>query len=220
MSRRKSEFADNPWFADNLSAIMESKGVKNARLARWLGVSREIVGQWRRGNAEGEAVYPNREHFEALCCALECEEDDLLQPQESPQGWMPIAAWARREGIPTQRARDLFEWRILSGERRTPHTILVPVELKAPPESLGKRPKIVLMAKRRPRWVPIFHANFPRLVKEAGITYTAIGEQVGVQSNSVSHWANARNYPDQSRLPLIAKALGVPMQALIGDMRL
>jgi transcriptional regulator with XRE-family HTH domain len=216
---RKSASAENPRFAANLAAIMDRQGINNARLARWLGVSREIVGQWRKGEAR-----PTEDHFDALRIALQCTRDDLVAQCPQAEDVLPITAWARREGIPIQRAKDLFALRILTGERNTPFTTLVPTHLTVPRDMDSKR--AVLMAKRRPRWVPIFHSNFPRLVKARGMDYMTIAKAVGVTEWAVSNWASSqmsgqiRYYPTQERLPHIAEALGVPIRALIGDMLL
>jgi len=209
---RRSSIAENPWFADNLSRLMTEQGLSNARLARWLSVSREIIRQWRN-----RKTAPSEEHFEALCAALQCQDDDLLtQHATPPQPMLPIGEWARREGIPCQRARDLFALRILTGEKRTAFETLVPVEAKAPPESKN----LVLVAKRRPRWVPTFHANFPRLMEQSTVDRTTLGLMVGVQSNAVYHWLKGRNYPEERRLPEIAHALGISIDKLIGDAEL
>ena len=191
---------------------MTEQGLSNARLARWLSVSREIIRQWR-----SRKTAPSEEHFEELCAALRCTDDDLLTQYTEPQiPMLPIGDWARREGIPCQRARDLFALRILGGERRTAFETLVPVEAKAPPDSKN----LVLVAKRRPRWVPAFHANFPRLMDQAPVDRTTLGLMVGVQSNAVYHWLKGRNYPEERRLPEIAQALGVRVDELIGEAEL
>ena len=125
---------------------------------------------------------------------------------------LPLSTWAHREGIPVGRARDLFALRLLQGEQHTGFTILVPEALRAPPDSK----RLVLMAKRRPRWVETFHENFPRLLTEAAVTHSHIANKSKVQSSAVLHWAQRRNYPEAKRLPLIAKALGVSLQELAG----
>jgi transcriptional regulator with XRE-family HTH domain len=200
-------------FAGNLSRLMVNQGISNARLARLLVPerSREAIGQWRRG------AIPSYDTIMMLCIILKCKLSDFQTPLTTlAEPMLPLTAWARREGIPVQRARDLFALRLMTGERNTPYTTLIPATLQAPADSK----QLVQMAKCRPRWVPIFHENFARLVKEQQTSHTDIAGRVGVTYDAVSHWMKRRNYPKESRLPLIARALGVPIHELIGDMPL
>src|SRR5882672_10528386 len=186
---------------------MRERGFSNYRLSFVVGVTRQALHRWTSGQG-----CPTEENLGALCEALQCSRDDLLIKQKRQITMMPIEEWARREDIPVQRAKDLFALRILTGERHTQFTILVPVRKHAPEDSK----RLVLLAKRRPRWVPVFQRNFPALMKKSSISYTAISEATGVQPAAVMHWAHGRNYPHRDRLPLIAEALGVSVQNLIG----
>jgi transcriptional regulator with XRE-family HTH domain len=84
--------------------------------------------------------------------------------------------------------------------------------IQAPADSKN----LVLRAKRRPRWVDTFHENFPRLLAESAATHSQLAIKTKVNSSAVLHWAQRRNYPARTRLPLIAKALGVSLQELAG----
>jgi transcriptional regulator with XRE-family HTH domain len=204
-----SRVVENPWFAGNLTRLMEQRGLNNARLSSHLGVTRQAVQRWVRQKGN-----PTEENLAALCVALRCALDDLLIKSRQPETKMlPLTAWAKREDIPLTRARDLFALRLLSGEQHTPFTILVPEALRAPEDSK----KMVLMAKRRPGWVPIFQENFPRLMSESAITCSQISVEIGVGSAAVMHWMHKRNYPHRDRLPQIAIALGVTVQELAGN---
>jgi len=211
VSRKNSIATDNPWFAENLFRQMKRQGVSTRQLAEWLNISYQSIYQWREGK------WPTDENFEALCVCLQCQPDDLLTKARDRTEMLLLSAWAKREKIPTARARDLFDLRILNGETRTKKSILVPPHLKAPEDSK----QLVLMAKVRPRWVPNFQENFPRLLKGAnGRSMVAVGAAVGVKPSAVFHWAKRKNYPKEERLPKIAEALGVTMQDLVGDIRL
>jgi transcriptional regulator with XRE-family HTH domain len=185
---------------------MEQRGLNDADLGDLVGAKRQAVHRWRSGG------YPSEEHFDAICVALNCTPDQLLTRQPHAPPMLTINEWARRENIPVPRAKDLFALRLLTGETHTARTILVPERVRAPEHSK----KLVLMAKRRPRWVPTFHANFPRLMQQSGLSFALVGEKTGVNSTAVRHWVHGRNYPMRDRLPLIAKVLRVSVQELVG----
>jgi transcriptional regulator with XRE-family HTH domain len=193
--------------AENLTWLMADRGFSNQRLSFVLGISRQALHRWT--SAQG---FPTDDNLDALCVALRCTYADLLTSERRPITMMPIEKWARRENIPVQRAKDLFALRILTGHRQTEFTTLVPIKKKAPEESK----RLVLLAKRRPRWVPIFQRNFPILLKRSGVAYSEIGAAVGVQPSAVMHWVHGRNYPHRDRLPLIAETLGVSVETLAG----
>lgn len=209
MARRKNtELPKIGNVPHNLTRLMLERGLSDARLGALIGISRQAVYCWRQGiNA------PNDENLGALCVALQCERSDFLRPVPPPsEPMMLIGDWARRENIPLLRARDLFALRILTGEVRTDYTIRVPVTLRAPADSKT----LVTMTKKRPRWVPIFQANFPRLMKESALSESEMGRRIGVNPSAVRHWVHLRNYPARERLPLIAKALRVTVHDLAG----
>lgn len=192
----------------NLTRLMAERGLSDARLGSLIGISRQAVYCWRQGTNA-----PSDENLSALCAAMQCEPKDLLEPAtDDGEPMMLIGDWARRENIPLARARDLFALRLLTGEVRTDYTIRVPVALHAPENSKT----LVTMAKKRPRWVPIFHANFPRFLKDSRLTESQIGAEIGVNAAAVRHWLHRRNYPARERLPLIAKALKVTVHDLAG----
>src|SRR5689334_3851575 len=103
LSRVPSIAFGNPHFAANLARRMQQKGIRNSRMARWMDVSRELVGQWRKGKA-----IPADDRFHAICLVLNCQPKDLLSAPCDDPDTLPLAEWAKREGIPQQRARDLF----------------------------------------------------------------------------------------------------------------
>jgi transcriptional regulator with XRE-family HTH domain len=175
-----------------------------------MGISRELVGQWRNGKR-----MPTEERRDALCVILKCHPEDLFQAVTEQPAMLPLTEWAKREHIPLQRARDLFTLRILTGECRTAFGVLVPIDLNAPSDSKT----LVLVAKRRPRWVPVFQQNFPQLFETAQIHRGDLADEVGVCPGAVAHWIKGRNYPRRERIPGIAKALGVSITDLIGEMR-
>ena len=199
--------AQSKYFPANLAWMMQQRGLSNLRLSRYLGISRQAVHNWLLGQTR-----PTEENFAALCVALRCESAELLAKRRAGPAMLTISEWARREGIPIGRARDLFALRLLQGEQNTGFTILVPKRLRAPRDSK----RLVLMAKRRPRWVETFHTNFPRLLTAAAVTHSEVASKTKVKSAAVLHWAQQRNYPERQRLPLIAKVLGVSLQELAG----
>lgn len=204
-----SRVVENEWFAGNLARLMVQRGLNNARLSNHLGVTRQAVQRWVRSKG-----CPTEENLAALCVALRCTMADLLtKPRRQAVKMLPLTAWAKRENIPLTRARDLFALRLLSGEQHTPFTILVPEALHAPEDSK----KMVLMAKRRPGWVPTFQDNFRRLMTETATTCSQISAKIGVGPGAVMHWMHNRNYPHRDRLPQIAMALGVTVQELAGN---
>lgn len=195
------------YFPANLAWMMQQRGLSVLRLARHLGISRQAVHGWLQGDAR-----PTDENFQALCIALRCAPAELLVRRRAGPAMLSISEWARREGIPVGRARDLFALRLLRGEQNTGFTILVPKRLRAPYDSK----RLVLMAKRRPRWVETFHSNFPRLLTAAEVTHSEVADRTKVKTAAVMHWVQQRNYPERHRLPLIAKVLGVSLQELAG----
>ena len=200
-------FVGSAYFAANLSWMMQQRGLSSFRLAKHLGISRQAVHSWLQGKTR-----PSDANFLGLCVALRCEGQELLEQRPATPAMLPISEWARREGVPVGRARDLFALRLLQGEHHTGFTILVPAAIQAPPDSKNR----VLMAKRRPRWVDTFHENFPRLLAESAATHSQLAIKTKVNSSAVLHWVQRRNYPEAKRLPLIAKALGVSLQELAG----
>lgn len=192
----------------NLTRLMTERGLSDSRLGALIGISRQAVYCWRQGTNS-----PSDENLGALCVALQCERRDFLRPVPPPsEPMMLIGEWARRENIPLARARDLFALRLLTGEVRTDYTIRVPVALRAPRDSKS----LVTMTKKRPRWVPLFQENFPRMMKESGLSESRMGRLIGVNPAAVRHWVHGRNYPTRERLPLIAKALRTTVFDLAG----
>lgn len=206
-TRENLPLAQSKYFAANLAWMMQQRGLSSLRLSGYLGISRQAVHSWLQDDTR-----PTDEHFQGLCIALHCEPGELLARRRAAPAMLTISEWARREGIPVGRARDLFALRLLQGEQNTGFTILVPKRLRAPRDSK----RLVLMAKRRPRWVETFHSNFPRLLAEASVTHSHVASKTQVKSAAVLHWAQQRNYPERHRLPLIAKVLGVSLQELAG----
>jgi transcriptional regulator with XRE-family HTH domain len=59
------------------------------------------------------------------------------------------------------------------------------------------------------------HNRIEELRKKLGLSQEALADVVGVDKTAVSHWENGIARPDMSRLPAVAAALGVSVDALI-----
>lgn len=59
------------------------------------------------------------------------------------------------------------------------------------------------------------HGRILELREKKGLTQEELAEAIGVDKTAVSHWENGIARPDMSRLPAVAAALGVSVDALI-----
>lgn len=71
-------------FATNLDRLMTRYDISNSNLARMLGVSREVVRQWRKGGfcySKGwRESFPGEDNVQKICVALQCSLDELIKP--------------------------------------------------------------------------------------------------------------------------------------------
>lgn len=58
--------------------------------------------------------------------------------------------------------------------------------------------------------------NLKRIMKEKGITGTALAEEIGCSKASISQYINGINLPSSGRLEALTAALGVSTEELIG----
>lgn len=58
------------------------------------------------------------------------------------------------------------------------------------------------------------HARIAALRAEAGLSQSELAKICGVDETAVSHWENGASAPKGSRLPAVAKALGVTIDEL------
>jgi len=61
------------------------------------------------------------------------------------------------------------------------------------------------------------HARIAQLRNEAGLSQRALALKCGVDETAVSHWENGMSAPKGSRLPVVADALGVTIDALFQE---
>lgn len=61
------------------------------------------------------------------------------------------------------------------------------------------------------------HGNIKRLRKELGMTQAQLGEKVDADNSVVSHWERGESAPASHRLPRVAAALGVTVDALLTE---
>jgi len=200
-------------FAANLDRLMTEHGLSNARLSKWVGLSRQIIGQYRLGR-----TLPSEQTLELLSKALQCDKDEFFVAQKRQRGgvMIPLAEWARRENIPVSRARNLFQLGLLSGAVRTEvGSMIVPERMHAPAGSK----RAVRVAKVRPHWVPNFWTNFRVFLDQCRRDRPDIEHWVAYSAEvslvAVYCWNNRVNYPKETRLPAIAAALGCTVAELI-----
>jgi transcriptional regulator with XRE-family HTH domain len=195
-------------FATNLDRLMTLHGMRNAALARAVGVSRQMISHWRQGRS-----IPSDEYEKAITNALHCRKADLYTEinTETPP-MVPIAEWAKRECIPIGRAKSLFDLGILSGSTggAVGELHLVPIEAQAPTDS-----KHVVRAARRPSWVAAFAINLDHRMRLVEMSNAAMGVYTGVGQCAVTHWRSGRGYPLAERLPLIAERLVCKIEELL-----
>lgn len=258
-------------FSENLNRIMTFKGMKNSWLASPLGVSRELVRQWRN-----KISYPNQEFIQKIANQLECLVEELTHPIYSSniiklmkkydltketlsqktfgrvsvsrlEKWLTLSddmiedeggmerfeaealmvvfgcseedifetpeqvetmslnEWARREGIPSTRAKDLFELNIIDGAIHTEYGILVKTDVFVPKNSK----QLVTMTKKRPKYGSYNWGEFAQRLSKAmeicGVSNTTMAEATGVVPTTVSHWRAGVRTPSENKLPTIAK---------------
>ena len=63
-----------------------------------------------------------------------------------------------------------------------------------------------------------FGENIRKLRIEHGLTQEKLADFLGVSFQAVSKWENGDSMPDITRLPSLAKALGVSIDELLSDM--
>jgi transcriptional regulator with XRE-family HTH domain len=61
-----------------------------------------------------------------------------------------------------------------------------------------------------------FGARLAALRKQAGITQTALAQEVGVSQRMMAYYEGPTAFPPANQLPAIAKALGISVEALLG----
>jgi transcriptional regulator with XRE-family HTH domain len=192
-------------FAANLDRLMMKRGKRNAALARDVGVSREMISVWRRGKS-----LPSDYNSKMLAQALGVAENDLyIEANEKTQPMLPIAQWAKREGIPLNRAKNLFELGVLSG---MDDIQMIPASIRAPSDS-----KHIARMARRPPWITAFSVNLDYLMRVMSMTNHEMAAATGVTYNAVSHWRSGRGYPREDRLPDIAGKLKCSVDTLLSD---
>jgi transcriptional regulator with XRE-family HTH domain len=198
-------------FAANLDRLMTMQGMRNAALAQTVGVSRQIVSQWR----QGLTMPSSQEREELIATALGCKPRDLYAEiiQETPP-MLPISQWAKREGIPVGRAKSLFDLGILEGHigGAVGEMYLVPYMAHAPANS-----KKIVREARRPQWIAAFSVNLDLLMRETGMSNSSMGLFTGVGTWAVVNWRSGRGYPLTDRLELIAQRLGCTLEALLRE---
>lgn len=69
--------------------------------------------------------------------------------------------------------------------------------------------------KKRRRLNGPIHDRITKLREACDLSQEQLADAVGVDKTAVSHWENRIARPDQSRLPLVAKALGVSVDELL-----
>jgi transcriptional regulator with XRE-family HTH domain len=197
-------------FAANLDRLMTRMGFSNATLAKALGVSREIVSVWRQGKS-----LPAAYRGELLAQLLNCTEMQLFQDvgDEFPP-MLPIAQWAKREGISIGHAKKLFGFGLLTGsissDRGELH--LVPADTRAPADS-----KHLVRIAQRPAWVAAFAINLDCRMRELTMTNAAVARATNVTHHAVVNWRSGRSYPLIHRLPSIAEKLRCEVDDLIAE---
>jgi transcriptional regulator with XRE-family HTH domain len=74
-------------------------------------------------------------------------------------------------------------------------------------------------AKTRPRKQRRIHAEIKRLREALGLKQHDLAKKSGVDKTAVSHWETGKSSPRGWRLPIVAAALGVTVDALLSEVR-
>jgi transcriptional regulator with XRE-family HTH domain len=195
-------------FATNLDRLMTMRSMRNAALAQAMGVSRQIISKWRQG-----AITPDPTRLAVMADILGCSKDDFFSMEvvDLPP-MLPISQWAKREGIPINRARSLFDLGILEGSTGggVGEVQLVPIAIRAPSNS-----KRQVREMHRPGWIEAFRVNLDWRMRETKTSNTKMAKATGVGFCAVSHWRSGKGYPLLPRLPVIAQQLNCTLDDLL-----
>jgi transcriptional regulator with XRE-family HTH domain len=187
-------------FAANFDYLMTRAGKRNSTLAREIGTSRQMVSLWRQGRAA-----PVREWDAKIAKALNCDVNDLWQTlvekDKLPSVMIPVTKWAIREGIPLNRARNLFLRGVLDGAVFG-EVILIPLDVHAPANSKA----LVRRAAVNPvvSWFPV---NLTALLDAEDWDEDAFAARLGVSATLLRQWLDGRVFPAKERLSSLAKSL-------------
>lgn len=72
------------------------------------------------------------------------------------------------------------------------------------------------MPRRLEREPPTGSARLAGLRKQAGITHTALAQEIGVSQRMMTYYEGPTAHPPADLLPAMARALGVSVEALLG----
>lgn len=187
-------------FAANFDRLMTREGKRNSTLAREIKTSRQIVSLWRQGRATPVEAWDAK-----IAHALNCDIKDLWQPviekDKVFRAMIPVTKWAIREGIPLNRARNLFLRGILDGAVFG-DVMLIPLDVHAPVDSKT----IVRQAATDPvlSWFPI---NLAALLDDEDWDEDTFAARLDVSVSLLEHWLSGRVFPPKHRLAGLAKSL-------------
>ena len=127
---------------------------------------------------------------------------------------MLLPLWAKREGIPVTRAKDLFELGLLLDAIQTPFCVLVPTKTKVPDSK-----RLVALTKRRPQWGIMGWDGFAGRLNEAmarrPVSNSELAKALRVNVGTVLHWKAGRRVPEENKLPRIAKVCECNVETLL-----
>jgi transcriptional regulator with XRE-family HTH domain len=197
-------------FARNLDRLMMRQGFYNSMFAKIVGVSRQMVSDWRQGKS-----LPGLERDGVIAAALDCTEIELFENvDDNSPPMLPIAQWAKRENITTGQAKRLFVRGILSSDEciigGDDDVRLVPVQLRAPLDT-----KHLVRVSQRPSWATAFSVNLDGRMREMSMFNSVMAKATNVTQSAVINWRSGRAYPLFGRLPLIANKLGWTVAELL-----
>ena len=199
------EGVDRDVFRRNLDRLMTMAGMRNATLAREMGVSRHVVGLWRSG-----VVLPKLSHFRQLLFIFDCDVDAFIGDHPT-RPMLSLKLWAAREQISLARARTLFELGCLPGAWEVGEQVFVPPTLPLPANSH----QLMAKTKRQPAWGRALIARLNMAIDKPNITRGLIAHEVGVTWSAVDKWCSGASYPTADKLTKIAAVLGVTEDVLL-----
>jgi transcriptional regulator with XRE-family HTH domain len=195
-----------PLFVSNLIQIMDERAISMPALAALVELSEKSVLRWLNGSV------PSPSAMKRLCQVLRCTEASLTGLPEI----IPLPKWARREGIPLRRARDLFELGLLAGAINCADCVMIPASIVAPIESK----QLVAMTKRRPLyglagWQD-FAIRLKAIMRAAGVMDDVLQNATGVHPLTVYHWRTGKRTPEEDKLPMIAEVCKCRVEDFVG----
>jgi transcriptional regulator with XRE-family HTH domain len=195
----------HPIYSSNIIKLMKKHDITKEALAERINRPVEYVEKWLiLDDSMINHLHMSANDIYGLMDTFSCSEKDIFETPEQIET-MSLNEWARREGVPSTRAKDLFELNIIDGAIHTEYGILVKTDVFVPKNSK----QLVTMTKKRPKYGSYNWGEFAQRLSQAmeicGVSNTTMAEATGVVPTTVSHWRAGVRTPSENKLPTIAK---------------